>query len=86
MRGLRGAITAKRFRHPRRAVRDDQVSQYAPEELQRRLGLVIGDLVSALVDPREAEVAVLSALAVLFAVDHERRIPRGLELGAVRVV
>lgn len=86
MRGLRGAVTAKRARDPRRAVRDDQVAQDAPEELERRLGLVVGDLVPALVDAREAEVAVLPALAVLCPVDHEGRVPRGPELGAVRVV
>jgi len=86
MRRLCRAVAARCGRDPVLAVREDQVSQNPPEKLERRLGLVIWNLVPALVDPREAEVAVLSRLAVLRPVDHEGRVPSRGELGLVREV
>jgi hypothetical protein len=86
MRGLGRAVALVGGRHLGAAVGDDEVAEDALEEGQGRLGLVVGDLVPALVDAREAEVAVLPALAVLDAVNDEGRVARRRELGAVRVV
>lgn len=80
------SIRTIRPRHIDRAIGKHLLLQHAPEELQRRDRLVVGNLVASLVDAREGEVAVLPHFAVLNSVDNKGRVARGAEFVAVRIV
>jgi hypothetical protein len=58
----------------------------ASEHLESGFGLVVWDLMTGLVNAKEAEVAVLTDLAVLLAVDDERSIAGSSKFGSVVVV
>jgi hypothetical protein len=58
----------------------------AIEEGERRERLIVGNLMTSLVDPSEAEIAVFARLAVFNAIDDHRGIACGAEfLGAGEV-
>lgn len=79
-----GARQVRRYRHC--PVGDVDVAEGAVEDRQRALRLIIGHFVTALVHTAEAEVAVLSDLAILHAVVNDRLVAGCGELGFVGVV
>ena len=56
------------------------------EQLQRRFRLIIRHLMTRLINPREAEVAILPRLAVFDTVNEEGRVARLAELLAVLIL
>ena len=73
-------------RHDLPASRNVHVAEHATEHGERGERLVEGDFVARLVDPHEAEVAVLPHLAVFGPVDDEGGVACGAELGRVGVI
>lgn len=86
MRRLSRSVRAITIRNNHASIRNDNVIQYSLEVLETSYRLIVRHLMSSLVDPSEAEVAVLANLAVLNAIDKEGRVASGPECSGVTEV